>query len=94
MLCVEVCGVAVVPGGAQLVTACRDRKARLWDLARGEVLRELAHPNDVLCVAVVPGGAQLWTACEDKKARLWDLASGEVLRELAHPSGVLCVTVA
>jgi WD40 repeat protein len=69
----EVTGLAFTPDGRFLLSASRDRSARVWDLRRGEAVRTLPHPDLVLGLALTPLASVLVTACADRRARLWHL---------------------
>ncbi len=69
----EVTGLAFTPDGRFVLSASRDRSARVWDLRRGEAVRALAHPDLVLGLALTPVASLLLTACADHRARLWHL---------------------
>jgi RNA polymerase sigma factor (sigma-70 family) len=93
--------VSFSPDGKRLATLWMNNKtARVWDVADGEELFQLAHPgaDEAPAVAFTPDGNTLvsleWkrpTAKEDRKsagtARLhvWDAAGGRHLREVLLP---------
>jgi WD40 repeat protein len=65
------------PDGRRMVTACADGKARIWDLATGQIEGvPLAHRAPVSFAAVSPDGRLVATASEDGTARLWNLRTG------------------
>jgi WD40 repeat protein len=74
----EVYSAAFAPDGRRIVTASRDKTARVWDAATGACLMVLeGHEWDVSTAAFSPDGRRIVTA--DKTARVWDAATGGVL---------------
>jgi WD40 repeat protein len=68
------------PAGEWLVTASSDRKAIVWDVAKGEPLgRPLGeglvegHDGSIRAVAFRPDGKRLLTGGADRRAVLWEL---------------------
>jgi len=68
--------------GTRLVTACRDRAARIWDWRSGKLLAVLNHGDrvegqgdEVTGAAFTPGGLVI-TAGRDKTVRAWDARTG------------------
>ncbi len=60
------------PDGKTVVTACRDRTARLWEVATGKALQVLrGHEREVGSASFSPDGKRLVTASWDNTARLW-----------------------
>jgi WD40 repeat protein len=81
--------VAFNPAGTQLATGCHDGKLRLFDVAKGAVIKEInAHvapapmgPSPIYCVAWTPDGKQVVSGSLDHSMKLWDAASGNLVRE-------------
>jgi tetratricopeptide (TPR) repeat protein len=76
-----------------VVTASRDKSARVWDAADGKPLTApLQHRSTVIGAFWSTDGKRLNTVTEDDYLQVWDLASGEPLtpprriQELADPS--------
>ena len=69
-------GAAFSPNGQQIVTACRDRTARLWDRS-GRFILEFQQGHQYLASTAVfyPDQRRLLTAAMDGTARVWDLAT-------------------
>jgi WD40 repeat protein len=90
--------------GRFLVSAGLDEHGvRVWDLASGEAVAELQHPDMVFSARFDPSGVRVATSCHDGKVRVWDRRTGEqVLTPLDHddevtdavfsPEGQLLVT--
>jgi WD40 repeat protein len=87
----EVDAVAFDPKGAVLATGCHDGNVRLFDLAKGAVLKDIkAHAptpapanetNPVYCLAWNPAGTQVLSGSKDASLKLWDAASGNLVKE-------------
>ncbi len=87
----EVDAVAFDPKGAVLATGCHDGNVRLFDLAKGTVLKDIkAHApqpkpanetNPVYCVVWNPAGTQVLSGSKDASLRLWDAAGGTLVKE-------------
>ena len=63
------------PDGTRLVTAGYDKRARLWNVADGRLIAELAHADAVESARFLPDGS-IVTASDDGTAVLWDGATG------------------
>src|SRR5262249_23304676 len=99
--------VAFNPAGTVLATGCHDGNLRLYDVAKGTLLRQVpAHPqppgaNAVYCVAWSPDGKHVVTGSLDHSIKMWDGATGAAVRtfraykekefEKGHTAGVYCV---
>ncbi len=69
--------------GTRVVTASIDRTARIWNVATGEPIGTLPHPDEVHSASFDAGGTRVVTASRDKIARIWSVDSGAVLAALA-----------
>ncbi len=69
-------GIDWHPAGKLFATACSDERVRVWEMASGEPLAELAHHQaPAVSVAFLQGGALLASHGWDGVLQLWDLAS-------------------
>jgi WD40 repeat protein len=86
----EVTSVAFSPNNRSLLTACADDKARLWDVASGQLLRTfVGHSASVMRAVFSPDGQTIATCSLDETARLWDVASGREICVLrGHEKGI------
>ena len=77
------------PDGQRIVTASRDKTARIWDAASGTELSTLRHGHQVLSAQFSRDGQRIVTASVDRRVRIWDTASGTELVTLSgHEGGV------
>jgi WD40 repeat protein/serine/threonine protein kinase len=84
----EVEHVAFSPDGSRIVTASKDRTARVWDVRTGEaVTPPLAHDNIVLKASFSPDGRYVVTASHDRTARVWDASSGQAVSPALRHEG-------
>jgi WD40 repeat protein len=82
--------VAFSPDGTQILTACADKTANLWDVASGKVIQVFAHEDPVRCAVFSPDGARILTGSSDNIARLWDIASGKLIAVFNHQDTIRC----
>jgi WD40 repeat protein len=86
--------VAFSPDGTQLATGCHDGRVRIFDVAKGAVLKDLAAhvmpmPSSVYCVAWSPDGKRVVSSSYDHSLKIWDVAGGKMLIECkAHQDKV------
>ena len=79
---------AFSPDGSRIVTASRDKTARIWDAASAKEIAVLrGHEGAVNSAAFSPDGSRIVTASEDKTARIWDAASGKEIAVLRGHDG-------
>jgi WD40 repeat protein/serine/threonine protein kinase len=81
------------PDGSRIVTASRDKTARIWDARTGAQLAVLSgHADRVECAAYSPDGTRIVTASSDQTARIWDAVTGAQLAVLSgHDNVIYCV---
>ncbi|MCI0461473.1 MAG: protein kinase [Gemmataceae bacterium] len=77
------------PDGHSLVTASRDRTARVWRVETGEaVTPPLRHQDWVATAFFSPDGRLVVTASHDRTAGLWDAQTGRLRFLLQHDSAL------
>ncbi|MFH1998857.1 MAG: protein kinase, partial [Planctomycetota bacterium] len=75
----------------QLLIACKEPTALLWNFETQEKVLELkGHSGFLQSVVFSPDGGRIITASEDGTARIWDSASGDLLITLEHAAYVTC----
>jgi WD40 repeat protein len=75
--------LAVSPDGKALASCGNDSLVKLWSVADGTLLRELAgHTCHVYNVAFPPGGKALYSGDLKGAVKQWDLAAGAAVRDL------------
>jgi eukaryotic-like serine/threonine-protein kinase len=80
-----IASVAFSPDGTKIVTAARDRTARMWDGRSGKALGSpIVHPRAMRRALFMPDGERILTVCLDGRARMIDAGSGQVV-----PNGLL-----
>src|SRR5215813_9734976 len=82
--------VAFSPDGSRIVTASKDKTARIWDAASAKEIAVLrGHDNRVWSAAFSSDGSRIVTASYDKTARIWDAASGKEMAILRGHDSVV-----
>jgi WD40 repeat protein len=81
---------AFSPDGRRIVTASKDRTARIWDAAIGRQITLLTgHTDGVRTATFSPDGGRVVTAAADKTARIWDAVTGlQILLLQGHTEDV------
>ena len=80
--------------GGTLLLACRDHRARLWDLKRDvEIDSKLRprHAYPITAVAFDPKRSRVVTGCHAGTVRVWDATEGRILTELRENAGEIVV---
>jgi hypothetical protein len=92
----SVLGVSFSPNGRSILSASRDRTARLWDRDNGKLLGEFQQGHHYLATTAVffPAGARFLTAAVDNTTRIWEVSSGMQLQSMEGTglSAVIAVT--
>jgi WD40 repeat protein len=65
------------PDGKTLAAACTNNHARLWNVATGKLVKEIAHDSPVNAAALTPDGKVLATIDAHLRIRLWDVGTGK-----------------
>ena len=79
--------IAFSPSGQLLATASRDRDARIWNVATGELVRVFPHNTAVRDAQFSPDGRWLVTAA--LRASLWDANEGTNIVRLKGHDGIV-----
>jgi WD40 repeat protein len=87
--------LAVSPDGTKLASVADDMKCKLWNIANGEMLRELRGHEDrtptnfgsmLYCCAFSNDGSKLATGDRVGRVCIWNVANGERLSTVEVPS--------
>jgi len=84
-------GVQFHSNGTQALSAGGDKLAKLWDLAKGTMLKSFGPVDDIKAVAFSRDYTQAGVAA-GKKAIVWNIGDGKQLYELVHPADVLSLS--
>src|SRR5262249_28014122 len=84
----EVVGAAFSPDGAQILTASRDKTAKLWDASSGKLIASFNHQDEVKDAAFSPDATRILTASAENTAKLWDAASAKLIASFEHQGTV------
>ncbi len=75
---------ALSPDGTRIIAGHNDGHIRIYDTARGALVRTLDHPGEVKLLRFAPDGSgRFLSASTDRLAHLWDLRTGAKLRTFA-----------
>jgi eukaryotic-like serine/threonine-protein kinase len=82
------------PGGDRILTACVDRRARVFDAADGTLLSDAFQHDDQVYEAIYsPRADRIATVSKDGSARVWDAETGRLIGQpMIHESGVMTAT--
>jgi WD40 repeat protein len=83
-------GLAFSPDGSRLAVAGFTEEARVWDMARAEIVLKLGHPRMATAVAYSPDGRRLATGSFDGTITIWEARTGQAL--LTLPAHTMPVT--
>ena len=83
-----VVAAAFSPDGTRILTASRDKTAKLWDASSGKLIASFNHQDEVKDAAFSPDGTRILTASVDKTAKLWDAASAKLIASFEHQGTV------
>ena len=73
------------PDGRRIITASRDRTARLWDAATGQSLgTTMPHSDSVNSARFSSDGKWVVTGCDDGTIGVWDGVTGAAVSESAR----------
>jgi WD40 repeat protein len=65
------------PDSALILTASRDKTAKLWDAVSGKLVACFEHQASVKNATFSPDGTRVLTASLDHSAKLWDVRLGQ-----------------
>jgi WD40 repeat protein/Tfp pilus assembly protein PilF/predicted Ser/Thr protein kinase len=86
----RVSAVAFFDDGDRALSASYDRRLILWNVKKGEKVREFTgHTGEVYCAALSPDNKLALSGSEDATVRLWNVATGEELRRFEGHSGAV-----
>jgi RNA polymerase sigma factor (sigma-70 family) len=83
---------ALTPDARMLVTSDREKALRLFDLAAGKAVRDMALTEEgaeIWVVAVAADGKRIATAEKNGTVRLWDPRTGGTVKEWTIPHGAI-----
>jgi mono/diheme cytochrome c family protein len=85
-----VTSVALSGGGRFLVSGCRDKTVRVFDIIANKELRRFdGHTHEVKCVAMTRDRRFVLSGGYDKTLRLWDVEKGVELRRFTGHTDVI-----
>jgi len=77
--------LAFSPDGKTLASAGYDRVVKIWDVAKGELIRTLKdHSDAIYGLAFSPDSSLLASAAADRAVKVWDLNTGTRLYTLGE----------
>jgi eukaryotic-like serine/threonine-protein kinase len=90
-----VCSMGFTPDGATLIVGGSDGRITWWDVASGQLTREIvAHQGEVCAIAISPDGRVMLTGGPDNSACMWDVVTGEKLNGFPFdgPVRAICIS--
>lgn len=85
--------VEITPDGKHLVTACKDKTAKYFDIATGREVFSLAHGGHVTS-ARPTGSTWLVTSSQDGAVRIWDATTQKLTATLlGHDQPINCLAM-
>jgi WD40 repeat protein len=79
---------AFAPNGLHAASGSADRRAMVFELASGKMMREVEQSNAVMAVAFSPDSKYLFT-CGDNAAHMWDIATGSQEKKFESTTGYI-----
>ncbi len=74
--------------GTQLLTAGADKTVKLWDLAKGAILKSFGPVAEPIRAVAFSRDFTLIGAATGKLVKVWNIADGKEMLALAHPADV------
>ncbi|MCC6418954.1 MAG: hypothetical protein IT429_12030 [Gemmataceae bacterium] len=87
-----VVGVQYHANGTQALTAGKDNTVKLWDLAKGTVLKEFGKPGEPVAAVTFNRDSTQVGVAAGKTVRVFNVADGKELLALPHPADVLSLS--
>ncbi len=84
-------GVAYHPNATQIITAGKDKAARLWDLAQGKEVKAYGPLADSISALAVSRDFTLVGVTAGKTAKVWQIADGKEIATINHPAEVVSI---
>ena len=75
--------------GKRILTASRDKTARIWDISGKQLAVLKGHTSDVINATFSAEDKHILTASEDGTARIWDISGKQLVVFKGHTSGVI-----
>ena len=74
--------VAFSADGKRIVSGCRDKTIRIWDVETGKELQKYeGHSYSVISVAFSADEKRIFSGSEDKTVRIWNVETGKELKQ-------------
>lgn len=88
----SVAGVQFHSNGTQALTAGADGAVKLWDMTKGQVVKQFAALKEPVRAVTFNRDFTQIGAASDKAVRVWNLADGKELMKLEHPAEVTALS--